>query len=114
MGVFSSAECDETLHKINGTYSKCRTIPFISDALDWCCGDGCEVSHAHECFLLMPNKQTKRKIQQKGLCKGSINTTYLLGSIVKIISVFKQNIDTSKSRKKETKSHKIKAIKEDD
>ena len=75
-------------------------IPFISDALDWCCGHGYKFSYAHEGFMLMHNKQTKRKIQQKGLCKGSMNTTYLLGSFVEIISVFKQNIDTSKQRKR--------------
>ena len=67
--VFPSAECDETLHIINRTYSKCITIPFISNALDWCCGDGCKFSDAHEGFRFMPNEQTKRKIQQKGLCK---------------------------------------------
>ena len=31
IGVFPSAESDETLHIIDGTYSKCRTIPFISE-----------------------------------------------------------------------------------
>ena len=56
--VFPSAEGDETPHIVDGTYSKCITIPFISDALDWCFGDGCKFSHAHEGFLLMPNKQT--------------------------------------------------------
>ena len=34
IGVFPSAECDDTLYKIDETYSKCITIPFISDALD--------------------------------------------------------------------------------
>ena len=111
--VFPSAECDETLHIIDGLYSKCITIPFISDVLDWCCCDGCKFWHAHEGFILMPNKQTRRKIQQKGLCKGSMNTTYLLGSFVEIISVFNQNIDTSKHIKRKTKSHTIKAMKED-
>ena len=55
-------------------------MAFISDALDWCCGDGCKFSHAHEGFMLIPNTQTKRKIQQKG---------YLLGSFVEMLSVFK-------------------------
>ena len=64
--------------------------------------------------MFMPNKQTKRKIQQKDLSIWSMNITYLLGSFVENISVFMQNIDTSKHRKRETKTHKIKAIKEDD
>ena len=50
IGVFPSAECDETLLIIDGTYSKCITIPFISDPLDSCCGDGCNFSHAHEVY----------------------------------------------------------------
>ena len=80
IGVFPSADYDEISHIINGTYSKCIIIPFILNALDWCCGDGYKLSHAHECFMLMTNVQTKRKIQQRGLCKGSMNTAYLLGS----------------------------------
>ena len=48
IGVFSSTECDETLHIIDGTYSKCITIPFISGAFDWCCDDGSKFLHAHE------------------------------------------------------------------
>ena len=55
IGVFLSVEGDEVSHVTDGTYSKCITIPSISDALDWCCGDGCKFSHAHEDFLLMPN-----------------------------------------------------------
>ena len=81
-GAFPSAESDETLYVIVGTYSKCLTIPFISDALDWHCGDGCKFSHAHESFMLMPNKQSRRKMNKK--------------------VVFKQNIDTSKHRKRKT------------
>ena len=78
IGVFPSVEGDVTSHVIDGTYSKCVTIPFISDALDWCCVYGFKFLHAHEGFLLMPNKQAKRKIQQIGLCKGNLDTTYLL------------------------------------
>ena len=70
------------------TYPKCITIPLITKTLGWCCGDGCEFSHAHEGFMLMPNNKQK-KIQQNGLCKGRINTTYPLGSFVEIIMVFK-------------------------
>ena len=114
IAVFPSAKCDETSHIIDGTYSKCITNPFISDALAWCCVYGCKFSHDPEGFMLMPNKETRRKIQQKGLFKLSMNTTYLLGTFVDIISVSKQNIDVSKQRKRETISHKIKAIKEDD
>ena len=69
-GVFPSVEWDETLHIIDGTSSKCITIPFISDALDWCYGDGCIFSNAHEDFMLMLNKQTKRKKKTK---KVSVN-----------------------------------------
>ena len=63
----------------------CYYPRFISDALDWCCGDGCEFSHAHEGFMVMPNKQTRRKTQQKDSCRGSMN---ILGSFIEIISVF--------------------------
>ena len=89
-GVFLSIEGDENSHVGNGTYSKCITTPFTSDTLDWCCGDGYKFLHAHEGFLLKSNIQTKRKIQQKGLCKGNINTTFLLGSLVEILSIFVQ------------------------
>ena len=71
IGVFPCAKRDETSHIIDGTYSKCIMIPLVSDALDWCCGDGFNVSHAHEGFVLMPNKQTKRKIQKKVCAKGA-------------------------------------------
>ena len=114
IGVFPCVEGDETSHIVDGTYTKCTAIPFISDALDWCFGNGCKFSHAHKGFLLLPNKRTKRKIQQKGLCKGSMNATYLLGSSVEVLSIFKQNIVQSRQRKRETKSHKVKAINEDD
>ena len=48
-----SAECDE----IDETYTKFIAIPFISDALDWCCGDGCKFSHAHEGLMLILNNK---------------------------------------------------------
>ena len=51
-GVFPNVEGDETSHIVDGTYSKCIAIPFISDALDWYCGDGSKFSHAHEGFML--------------------------------------------------------------
>ena len=60
IGVFPSAKGDETSHIVDGMYSKCIIFPFISNALDWNCGDGCKFSYAHEDFMLMPNKQTKR------------------------------------------------------
>ena len=78
------------------------------------CGNSCKFSHTHEHFLLMPKKQTKRKTQQKSLCKGNLNTIYLIGIFVEILSIFKQNVVQSNQRKRETKSHKIKTIKEDD
>ena len=59
---------------IDGTYSKCITIPIISDALDWFCGDECKFYHAHEGYLLMPNKQTRKKVQQESLFKGKFDT----------------------------------------
>ena len=95
IGVFPSVEGDETTHIFDGMYSKYMTMSFILEALDWCCGDGCKFSHAHEGFMLMPNEQTKRKIQQKGLCKWSMNTRCLVGSFVEIVSIFKHNLVTS-------------------
>ena len=88
------------MHVAEGTYLKCITVPFSSDALDWCCVDGCKFLHAHDGFMLMPNEQTKRKLQQKSLCIECMNTTYLLVSFNAIIFVFKQNIDTSKHSKR--------------
>ena len=46
--------------------------------LDEFCDDGCKFYHVDEGFMLMPNEQIKGKVQQKGLCKASMNTTYLL------------------------------------
>ena len=100
IGVFPSAECDELFDIIDRTFTKCITIPFISDALDWCCGDGCKFSHACEDFLLMCNKQIKQKLQQKSLCKENLNITCLLGNFVEIILIFEQNIVTSKQEKR--------------
>ena len=56
-------------------------------------------------FSVHAHKSTKRKIQQKGLCKVNFNVTYLLGSFVEIISIFKEDIVTSKQRKR-IKNHK--------
>ena len=69
VGVFPSDEGDETSYIVNGTYSKCITLPFILYASDWCCGDGCKFSHAHEDFLLLLNIDTVKEIQLKGLYK---------------------------------------------
>ena len=74
IGVFPGVRGDKTSHIVNGIYSKCITIPFISDTLDWCRGDGGEFSHAHEGFLLMPNK--KRKIQQN-VCAKETSTPHI-------------------------------------
>ena len=64
IGVFPSAKCNETLHIIDGTYLKCIMIPFISDALDWCCSDGCHKLMRVSCSCPM-NKQ-KEKFNKKG------------------------------------------------
>ena len=69
IGLFSIVKGDETSHIIDGINSKYITMPFTSDALYWCCDDGYKCTHTHEGFLLMPNKEAKRKIWQKGLCK---------------------------------------------
>ena len=69
IGVFPSVEGDETSHIVDGTYSKCITIPFISDALNWCCGDGWKFLHAHEGFLSMPINQQKEKFSRKVCAK---------------------------------------------
>ena len=70
IGIFPSAECDEISHITDGTYSKCILVQFISDALDWCYGDVYKFSHAHKGFMLMPNKQAKRKFNKKVCAKG--------------------------------------------
>ena len=57
IGVFKSVEGNETSHIIDGEYSKYITIIFISDALDWCCGEGWTVSTTDEGFLLMSTKK---------------------------------------------------------
>ena len=76
IGVFPSVQGVEATHIVDGTYSKCITIPFILDALDFCCGDGCKFSHAHEGFLLMPNKKTKRKFNRK-VCSEETSTPHI-------------------------------------
>ena len=68
IGVFPSVEGDATYHIVNGIYSKCIIIPFISEALDWCCDDGNRFSNAHEDFLFMLKK---RKYQYSDSWKNS-------------------------------------------
>ena len=62
-GVFPSVKGDGTSHIIDGTYLKCITSPFISEGLDWCCGDVCMFLTANECFLFVLNVYTKKKTQ---------------------------------------------------
>ena len=90
MRVFPSVECDETSHIIAGTYSKCIMIPFISDDFD-----------LMRVLCSCPMNK-KKKIEQKGLCKGTMNTMYLFGSVVEILLVLQQKYCTIKT-KKETK-----------
>ena len=65
IGVFPSVEGDETAHVVDGTYSKYITIAFISDALDWYCGDGCKLSHAHDVFCSCTIKKQEEKYNRK-------------------------------------------------
>ena len=89
-------------------------MPFISDALDLCYGEGYKHSKDDEGFLLMPNVCKGKKIQKKGFCKRNLNTTHLLGNFDKIVSMFKQNIEKSKQSKRKKKSYKFKGFSDDD
>ena len=68
-------------------------IPFILDALDCCCGDGCKFSHAHGGFMLIPNKQ---KNSTKRVVQGEHEHHISPWKFNKIISVFKQNTEKGK------------------
>ena len=70
-------------------------MPFYSEALDWCCGDGNEFLFIDEGLLLMP---TLKEID-KGVCKGNLNRIYLLSNFDEVIPIFNQNVKKLKRRK---------------
>ena len=70
-GVFPSAECVETLHIIDGTYSKCITIPFISDALDWFVVTAVNSHMLMRVICSCPMNKQKEKFNKKVCAKGA-------------------------------------------
>ena len=84
-GVLSCVQGDKTSCIVDGTYSKCMTIPFISDALDWCCGDGCKFSHVYDGFLIMPSKQTK-KFNRKVCAQETSTPHFSLKALLRFIN----------------------------
>ena len=67
--MFPSIECDGTSHIIDGKYSKCMTILFISEAMDWCCDKGCKFLTDDESFLLMPMSGQEEKSNKTACTK---------------------------------------------
>ena len=89
---------------------KCITIPFISEALEWCCGEGCKFIKAGEGFLLMSNVYTRRKFNRK-VCEKETSTSYIC--LIKVLNLYQcsRKYGNIKTWKMKEKSYKIKVFK---
>ena len=60
------------------------TAPFNSEALDWCCGDGCTLSYVDEGII---------RNKEEVLCKVSLKTKYLFDKDHDIVPMFYRNAE---------------------